>query len=115
MYSILMTVLVALAPSNMELAEDALIMSLEDIPGRIGEYGIESVAIEIEGEHAGSWFIKQTVSSMLHENGYTVAGRTEEGPVITLRIRPMELVVDYGDVSRPWVVGNKRVDRIATV
>jgi hypothetical protein len=25
----------------------------------------------------------------------------------------MELVVEYGDVSRPWVVGAKRVERIA--
>ncbi len=115
MYTILMTVLFALAPSNMELAEDALLMAAQGLPADLSSYGVNKVLIEIDGEHEGNWLVKQTVSAVLHENGIAVYGREElpDSLLMTLRVRPMELVVEYGDVSRPWIIGNKRVERLA--
>lgn len=115
MYTILMTVIFAMVPSNMELAEDALLMAIQEIPENLSAYGADHVLIVISGEHSGSWFIQQTIASVLHENGITVFDREAdlEDSGLTLRVRPMELVVEYGDVSRPWVIGNKRVERIA--
>ncbi|MCK5116412.1 MAG: hypothetical protein KAR44_07400 [Candidatus Aegiribacteria sp.] len=115
MYTILMTVLLALAPSNMELAEDAILLSLQELPDSLLSYETDEIVIEILGEHSGNWFIEQTINSVLHENGITVFKREldSEGSSLTLSVRPMELVVEYGDVSRPWIIGSKRVDRIA--
>ncbi len=115
MYTILMAALLALAPSNMELAEDAILLSLQELPDSLFSYGADEIMIEILGEHSGNWFIEQTIYSVLHENGITVSQREldPEGSSLTLSVRPMELVVEYGDVSRPWVIGSKRVDRIA--
>lgn len=114
MYTILMTAVLALAPTNMELAEDALALALEEIPAQLSAYGVESVSVEIVGEHAGNWLISQTVMSFLHDEGFQVIDREEPNNTgMMLRVRPMELTVDYGDVSRPWLVGNKRVERIA--
>ena len=115
MYTILMAALLALAPSNMELAEDAILLSLQELPDSLFSYGADEIMIEILGEHSGNWFIEQTIYSVLHENGITVSQRelNQEGSSLTLSVRPMELVVEYGDVSRPWVIGSKRVDRIA--
>ncbi len=115
MYTILMAALLALAPSNMELAEDAILLSLQELPDSLFSYGADEIMIEILGEHSGNWFIEQTIYSVLHENGITVSQRelNPEGSSLTLSVRPMELVVEYGDVSRPWVIGSKRVDRIA--
>jgi len=114
MHTILMTAILALVPTNMELAEDALEMSLEGIPAQLSAYGVEVVVVDISGEHAGNWFIEQTVMSVLHDNGFTVIDPgVDRGSGMTLRVRPMELLVEYGDVSRPWIVGSKRVERIA--
>jgi len=115
MYTILMTVLLAMVPSNMELAEDALFLALQELPETLSSYGADEVLIEISGEHSGNWFIKQTISSVLHENSITVFNSDAEydSSGMTLMVRPMELVVEYGDVSRPWIVGSKRVERIA--
>jgi hypothetical protein len=115
MYTILMSVMLAMVPSNMELAEDALQMAFEGIPDSLSFYGTDMVAVEILGEHSGNWFIKQTVTSILHDNGITVVERDtgSNSSGFILKVRPMELVVEYGDVSRPWLVGSKRVERIA--
>ncbi|NOQ21675.1 MAG: hypothetical protein GQ565_03350 [Candidatus Aegiribacteria sp.] len=115
MYTILMTVLLAMVPSNMELAEDAILLALQELPETLSSYGADEILIEIIGEHSGNWFIKQTVSSILHENGITVFERdvNSDSSWMVLSVRPMELLVEYGDVSRPWIIGSKRVERIA--
>ncbi len=53
--------------------------------------------------------------SVLHENGITILQRENDldSSSMILNIRPMELVLEYGDVSRPWIIGSKRVVRIA--
>ena len=115
MYTILMTVLLALAPSNMELAEEAIILALQELHENMSSYDTDNIMIEIIGEHSGNWFIEQTISSILHEHGITVFEREADSVSShsILRIRLMELVVEYGDVSRPWIIGSKRVERIA--
>lgn len=114
MHTILITVVLAVVPTNMEMAEDALEMALMDLPTQLAAFGADQVFIEISGEHAGNWFVEQTVVSVLHGSGITILDRADsESSSNVLRIRPMELLVEYGDVSRPWVVGNKRVERIA--
>ncbi|MCK4807865.1 MAG: hypothetical protein KAT09_09470, partial [Candidatus Aegiribacteria sp.] len=112
---ILMTVLLALAPSNMELAESAILQALQELPENLSYYGADEILIEIIGEHSGNWLIEQTISSILHENGITVFERdvNPDSSCMILRVRPMELLVEYGDVSRPWIIGSKRVERIA--
>ncbi|OPL19117.1 MAG: hypothetical protein AVO35_12205 [Candidatus Aegiribacteria sp. MLS_C] len=114
MHTILIAGILAVVPTNMEMAEDALVMALEELPAQLAALGASEVNVEVSGEHTGNWFIKQTVLSVLHESGITVTDWTDpEDPSMVLRIRPMELSVDYGGVSRPWIVGNKRVERIA--
>ncbi len=116
MYTILMTALLALVPSNMELAEDAILLALQELPDSLSSYGTDGIQMEILGEHSGNWFIEQTISSVLHENGISVFQREIDldSSMMLLKVRPMELVLEYGDVSRPWIIGSKRVDRIAT-
>jgi hypothetical protein len=114
MHTILLTAVLAMVPTNMELAEDALHMALEGLPAQLSSYGANDVLIEITGDHAGDWFVEQTVASVLHESGMTVLDRDIAGDSgMLVRIRPMELMVEYGDVSRPWIVGSKKVQRIA--
>ena len=115
MFTILMTALLAMAPSNMELAEDAIILALQELPDNLHSYGTDNIQIEILGEQSGNWFIEQTISSVLHDNGISVVQRgiDLDSSSLLLKVRPMELVVEYGDVSRPWIIGTKRVDRIA--
>jgi len=115
MYSILTVVLLALVPSNMELAEDALSLAIADLPENLSAYGADEISLDILGDHAGNWFIEQTISSVLHEAGIVVYDRASGSEIsgMTLNVRPMELIVDYGNVSRPWIVGSKRVQRIA--
>lgn len=116
MYTILMAALLALVPSNMELAEDAILLALQELPENLSSNGADNIQIEILGEHSGNWFIEQTISFVLHENGITIfqRGADSDSPGLLLSVRPMELVVEYGDVSRPWIIGSKRVERIAT-
>ena len=91
-----MTALLALAPSNMELAEDAILISLQELPDSLLSYGADEIMIEILGEHLGNWFVEQTIYSVLHENGITVFQREldPDGSSITLRVRLMELVLE---------------------
>jgi hypothetical protein len=114
MHIILLTAVLSIVPTNMEMAEDALEMAVQELPEQLGVYGAETVFVEIEGDHTANWFIEQTVISVLHDSGIDVIDRDyAQGSGMLLRIRPMELVVEYGDVSRPWIVGSKRVERIA--
>lgn len=115
MSTILLSIVIALAPSNMELAEEALIMACEVLPDSIADNNIQIVMIELLGEHGGGWFVKQTLTSVLCDNGITIIEKTGENdpPEAVLMVRPMELVVEYGDISRPWLVGSKRVERLA--
>ncbi len=116
MNTILLTIVLALTPSNMELAEEALVISSEALSDILESHNVQVVTIEILGEHEGGWFIEQTLTSVLCENGITIISSVSDSASHSserLMIRPMEMVVEYGDVSRPWLIGSKRVERIA--
>ena len=113
-----MTILASSVPVNMELAEEALILACEPVADSVAASGVNSLAIEIEGDHLGGWFVRQTLVSVLDQRDIEVLDipveRSEEtAATVTLKVRPMELIVDYGDVSRPWIVGARRVERFA--
>jgi hypothetical protein len=102
-------------PTNVELAEEALIMACMPIPDSLSSMGVDRVVLELEGTSEGGWFVLQTLTAILDDRGVMVTGGSADrsGEMI-LRVRPMELRVGYGDVSRPWIIGAKRVERIAT-
>jgi len=113
-----MTLIASTGPANLELAEDALILACEPVAASVAAAGIGSLVVEIDGDHQGGWFVNQTLVYVLNQRGVQVTApvteRSEEVPaVITLQVRPMELTVEYGDISRPWVIGARRVERIA--
>jgi hypothetical protein len=114
---ILMTVLLALTPSNMELAEEALVLSCEPLSDSLKAYNVQILSIEVLGEHGGGWFVEQTLTSVLVDNEIMIIDSVSRDDSVTslyrLQVRPMELAVEYGDVSRPWVIGAKRIERLA--
>ncbi len=116
MNTILLTIVLALTPSNMELAEEALVISSEALSDILESYDVQVVMIEILGEHEGGWFVEQTLSSVLCNDGITILSSVSDSSSRSserLLIRPMEIVVEYGDASRPWLIGTKRIERIA--
>jgi len=101
-------------PTNVELAEEALLLACLPVPDSLAAMGIGEVSVVADGSHEGGWFVVQSMTALLAERGIAVTGGEEgRGSVLQLRVRPMELRVSYGSVSRPWVVGAKRVERIA--
>jgi hypothetical protein len=73
------------------------------------------VAVEISGEHAGAWLLEQTAVYQLNSQAVTVSSASRERfDGYRLVLRPMELAVRYGDSSRSWLIGTKKVDRHAT-
>jgi hypothetical protein len=102
--------------TNVELAEEALVMACVPIPDSLASMGVDCVTLQIEGTHEGGWFLEQTLTAILDDRGVLVAGSPEDRSAqMVLSVRPMELRVGYGDINRPWIVGAKRVERIATV
>jgi hypothetical protein len=102
-------------PTNLELTERAVTEACSGLPGELAASSIDTLALQIEGEHQGGWLVSQTATSLLASEGLTVMGSvSEENPYPILRLRPMDLGVRYGDVSRAWLVGTKKVERIAS-
>ncbi len=101
--------------TNIEMAEDVLIESCLPLIDSLHNYRVDSVKIEMEGEHSGGWLVEQTIIDVLSEGGITVLQDDETGlfdsPVLS--IRPMELCIEYGDISRPWIIGSRKIERIA--
>jgi hypothetical protein len=100
--------------TNLELIESTVGEACSELMVMMDENGVDTVSINIEGDHAAGWLVEQTATTVLDSHGYTVVnlGRDETGPV-ELRIRTMDLAVRYGDTSRPWIFGRKMVDRVA--
>ncbi|MCK4506001.1 MAG: hypothetical protein KAW14_10305, partial [Candidatus Aegiribacteria sp.] len=95
---------------------EALVISSEALSDILESYNVQVVVIEVLGEHAGGWFVEQTLTSVLCENGISIINSVSDSSSRSfdqLMIRPMEIVVEYGDVSRPWLIGSKRIERIA--
>ncbi len=104
------------APTNLELAEDAVLEAVSAIPGDLAELGVDTVVVELAGEHLAGWLLEQTATSELSAGGVTVNAAEGESARsgYRLRLRPMELEVRYGESSRSWLIGTKKVTRHAT-
>lgn len=114
---LVLTVLAAMpAPTNLELAEAAVLEAVSEIPGDLAELGVDTVVVEMAGDHAGGWLLEQTATSELSAGGVTVNAAEGESARsgYRLRLRPMELEVRYGESSRSWLIGTKKVARHAT-
>jgi len=114
---LVLTALAAMpAPTNLELAEAAVLEAVSEIPGDLAELGVDTVVVEMAGDHAGGWLLEQTATSELSAGGVTVNAAEGESARSTyrLRLRPMELEVRYGESSRSWLIGTKKVTRHAT-
>ena len=112
-------VVIALAsspvPTNLELVEQAVLESVEELPSRLLDQGVDTVGVEILGDHPGGWLLEQTATQILNSEGVTVSSVSRDpGSGYVLRLRPMDLAVRYGDSSRSWLIGSKKVDRHAT-
>ncbi len=99
--------------TNLELVEATVEQACSELVAMLDEQGVESVSITIEGEHAGNWLVEQTAAAILSNQGFTVIVSRESDDQNVLRIRPMDLAVRYGNTSRSWLFGSKRVERIA--
>lgn len=114
---LVLTALAAMpAPTNLELAEAAVLEAVSEIPGDLVELGVDTVVVEMAGDHAGGWLLEQTATSELSAGGVTVNAAEGESArtAYRLRLRPMELEVRYGESSRSWLIGTKKVTRHAT-
>lgn len=103
------------APTNLELIEEAVTEACLALPGALGAPSGDVLAVEIEGDHEGNWLVEQCATAVLEASGFLVAHspRIENGSALTVRIRPMELAVTLTGAGRAWLLGPRRVDRLA--
>jgi hypothetical protein len=100
-------------PTNLDLVEAAVEEACSSLAETIAQQGIDTFTIEIEGEHPANWLVEQTIEAVLTGRGLTVTAGREGTSNSILSIRPMDLAVRYGNTSRSWIFGKKRVERIA--
>lgn len=122
---VLASALLALPASNLELAEQALGEACSSISDSVLAYGIDTVRLEMAGDHPGNWLVEQCIKSELDASGIVVLSSVAASPrepqpaapapgTVALSVRPMELSVVLGGTSRSWLVGPQRVDRMVT-
>lgn len=122
---VLTSALFALPLSNLELAEQAVGEACSSITDSVRASGIDSVRLEMAGEHPGNWLVEQCIKAEMDGSGLVVTSAA--GPtvrdlqpavggtgMVALRVRPMELSVILGSTSRPWIVGPQKVERTVT-
>ncbi|MBD3369224.1 hypothetical protein GF402_02545 [Candidatus Fermentibacteria bacterium] len=114
--ALILTLFVVLyPPTNLELTERAVTEACSGLPSQLKASSIDTLSLQMEGNHQGGWLVDQTAVSLLTEEGLTIMGSTsEENSYPILKLRPMDLGVRYGDVSRAWLVGTKKVERVAS-
>jgi len=101
------------AMTNMEMIESVVSEAMIPIASQVAGEGADTIVLEVNGEHPGSWLLEQTAVSVLNNAGLTVTNAREEGSW-KLRIRPMEMSVTYARTERSWILGGKRIPRLAT-
>jgi hypothetical protein len=116
MLSILLAVAVAGSsgnPTNLEMTEQVVTEAFYSLADSLGDAGVRSLAIEMVGDHAGNWLVEQSARSVLSSSGMVVSefSRSVGSPLVTLRLRTMDLAVTLGNAGRSWVFGARKVDR----
>jgi len=119
---VLTSALFALPLSNLELAEQAVGEACSSISDSVLASGIDSVRLEMSGDHPGNWLVEQCIKAEMDGSGLVVLSTggpsaRESQPAapaagaVALRVRPMELSVILGNTSRSWLVGPQKVER----
>jgi hypothetical protein len=99
--------------TNLELVETTVEQACSELVAMLDEQDVESLSITIDGDHVANWLVEQTAIAILSNRGFSVILSRESASPYVLHIRPMDLAVRYGDTSRSWIFGRKRVERIA--
>ena len=99
--------------TNLNMLETAVANALTPISEEVSSQNIDLLTLDILGEHEGGWLIEQIAISTLGDAGVTVS-TSRETDVWTLQLRPMELGVIYAQTTRSWLIGGKRVPRLAS-
>ena len=99
--------------TNLDMLETAVTNALEPVSEQVSSQGIETVTLNIQGEHDGGWLIEQIATFVLGNAGVAVCTSRETDGWI-LNLRPMELGVTYAQTRRSWVLGGKQVPRLAS-
>ncbi len=101
------------SPTNLDMLETVVLNALEPVAEQVSANGLESVSLNIQGEHEGGWLIEQIATEALSRAGVTVyTTRSEDGWMLNLR--PMELGVTYAQTRRSWLLGGKQIPRLAS-
>lgn len=98
--------------TNLDMVESVVNDAMLPVSEQIAGENIETLSLNIEGEHDGGWLVEQVAISSLSDAGVTV-NTTRETDCWTLNIRPMELGVSYAQTTRSWFLGGKQIPRIA--
>lgn len=99
--------------TNMDMLETAVLNAMEPVAEQISAQGLETVTLNIQGDHEGGWLIEQIATSTLGAAGVRVfTSRDESGWILNLR--PMELGVTYAQTRRSWLLGGKQIPRLAS-
>ncbi|HRY62008.1 MAG TPA: hypothetical protein P5266_07370, partial [Candidatus Fermentibacter sp.] len=99
---VLTSALFALPLSNLELAEQAVGEACSSISDSVLASGIDSVRLEMSGDHPGNWLVEQCIKAEMDGSGLVVLSTggpsaCESQPAapaagaVALRVRPMEL------------------------
>ena len=99
--------------TNLDMLETAVLNALEPVAEQVSSQGLETIALNIQGEHEGGWLIEQIATHTLGAAGVTVYTSRDAGGWI-LNLRPMELGVAYAQTRRSWIFGGKQVPRLAS-
>lgn len=111
--ALVIAVLSATTPTNMEVLEVVVDEACLPLADSLTSAGLDTVMLEIAGDHPGGWLVAQSVKSVLDSRGVTVLTEVSRDSVrsVRLSVRPMELSVMLDDAGRAWLVGARRIDR----
>lgn len=109
----LLELVLAGSMTNLDMLETVVLNAMEPVAEQVSAQGLETVTLNIQGEHEGGWLLEQIATSALGAAGVTVYISRDEGDW-TLNLRPMQLGVTYAQTRRSWILGGKRVPRLAS-
>jgi hypothetical protein len=118
MSSLVLALVSAVPVTNLEVAEEAVLMACQDLPSILYDSDVTRLSLSMQGDHDGNWLVEQSVTTVLSNAGIAVVNGDDmegSGRVHVMEIRVMDLSIRYGPVHRSWFLGKRKVDRMATV